>query len=182
MGWVGTTHEQIDGCDPILEVESIQGKTNRGNTTRYLVKWKGHKEINKEMTWEPKSHLKDCKDIVQAFEDKANKTKATCRLKQATATSCVAATGENQGDDSPVMMIIDPRDYIIDNDFECVIPRHHWSVTDEEWAFTSDTKVVPSSVESEAVSQLLKQQNHMGWVCVSFQLRQGQGGGKVRFY
>ena len=80
----GTTDEQIDGCDPILEVESIQGKKNRGNKTRYLVKWKGHVE----MTWEPKSYLKDCKDMVQAFEDKANKAKA--RLKQATATSCEA--------------------------------------------------------------------------------------------
>ena len=96
------------------------------------------------------------------FEDKANKAKA--RLKQTTATSCVAATDEHQGDNSPVMMIIDPRGYIIDNDFECVIPRHHWSVTDEEWAFTSDTKVVPSSVESEAVSQLLKQQTRLGTV------------------
>ena len=116
---MGTTDEQIDGCDPILEVESIQGKKNRGNKTRYLVKWKGHKE----MTWEPKSHLKDCKDIVQAFEDKANKAKA--RLKLATATSCEAAHGERQGDNSQVVMTIDPRDYIIDNDFECVIPRHH---------------------------------------------------------
>ena len=61
----------IDGCDPVLEVESIQGKKNRGNKTRYLVKWKGHVE----MTWEPKSHLKDCKDMVQAFYDKANKAK-----------------------------------------------------------------------------------------------------------
>ena len=62
------------------------------------------------------------------------------------------------------MMTIDPRDYIIDNDFECVIPRHHWSVTDENWAVTSDTKVAPSSVESEVVSQLLKQQKRLGTV------------------
>ena len=122
MGGVGTTDEQIDGCDPILEVESIQGKKNRGNKTRYLVKWKGHVE----MTWEPKSHLKDCKDIVQAFEDKANKAKT--KLKQTTATSCEVVTGEAQGGHSLVMMTIDPRAYIIDNDFECVIPRHHWSV------------------------------------------------------
>ena len=110
------------------------------------------------MTWEPKSHLKDCKDMVQAFEDKANKA----RLKQANATSCEAAAGATQGGDSPVMMIIDPRGYIIDNDFECVIPRHHWSVTDANWAFTSDTTVAPSSVESEALSQLLKQQKRLG--------------------
>ena len=157
-GGVGTTDEQIDGCDPILEVESIQGKKNRGNKTRYLVKWKGHVE----MTWEPKSHLKDCKDIVRAFEDKANKAKT--KLKQTTATSCEVVTGETQGGHSPVMMTIDPRAYIIDNDFECVIPRHHWSVTDEPWAFASDTTVAPSSVESEAVSQLLTQQKRQGTV------------------
>ena len=114
------------------------------------------------MTWEPTSHLKDCKDIVQAFEDKANKAKN--KLKQTTTTSCEAVTGDTQGSQSQVMMTIDPRVYIIDNDFECVIPRHHWLVTDEPWAFASDTTVAPSSVESEVVGQLLKQQKRLGTV------------------
>ena len=69
-----------------------------------------------------------------------------------------------QGGDSPAMMTTDPRDYIIDNDFECVIPRRHWSVTDGNWAFASDTTVTPSSIESDAVSQLLKQQTRLGTV------------------
>ena len=37
-------------------------------------------------------------------------------------------------------------------------------MTDEEWAFTSGTEVAPSSVESEAVSNLLTQQKRLGTV------------------
>ena len=61
----GFEHEQIEGRDPILEVEAIQGKVGRANKTRYLVKWKGHIE----RTLEPKSHLKGCMDLVQQYED-----------------------------------------------------------------------------------------------------------------
>ena len=34
----GFEHEQIEGRDPVLEVEAIQGKIGRANKTRYLVK------------------------------------------------------------------------------------------------------------------------------------------------
>ena len=31
----GTQDEQIDGCDPVLEVEAVTGKVGRGNKTKY---------------------------------------------------------------------------------------------------------------------------------------------------
>ena len=55
---VDLSGEQVeDGEDPILEVEMIVSKKNRGRKTQYLVKWKGS-DIK---TWEPIRHLKGCR-------------------------------------------------------------------------------------------------------------------------
>ena len=37
----GDESEQVEGEDPILEVEKIVSHTGRANKTRYLTKWKG---------------------------------------------------------------------------------------------------------------------------------------------
>ena len=49
----GMEEEQVDGEDPLMEVEAIVGKQGKGKKIKYHVKWKGS-EIK---TWEPKSHL-----------------------------------------------------------------------------------------------------------------------------
>ena len=56
--------EQIDGEDPIMEVEQIVAKTGKGKKTRYLVKWKG----SDDKTWEPVSHLKGATEAIQRYE------------------------------------------------------------------------------------------------------------------
>ena len=94
----GTQDEQLDGRDPVLEVEAVTGKVGRGNKTKYWVKWKGHKA----KTLEPKSHLKDCPDLVKQFEDGINKARADPRPSRATAT---IAVGEDRG--SGDMMVSD---------------------------------------------------------------------------
>ena len=65
------TDWQIDGEDPILEVESIESKTGKGRRTKYLVKWKG----SDDKTWEPVKHLKGCEKAIQDFESKQKKAK-----------------------------------------------------------------------------------------------------------
>ena len=80
----GFEHEQVEGRDPVLEVEAIQGKIGRANKTRYLIKWKGHIE----RTLEPKSHLKGCMGLVQQYEDSLNKARSSSRTKRATAVNC----------------------------------------------------------------------------------------------
>jgi Chromo (CHRromatin Organisation MOdifier) domain len=53
------------------EVEDILDKRvlNRGRRVEYLVQWKGFPLW--EASWEPKSHLTNCKEILQAFEARA---------------------------------------------------------------------------------------------------------------
>ena len=46
-------NEQIEGEDPILEVEAIEARRGKGKKAKYLVKWKGH--VIK--TYEPRDHL-----------------------------------------------------------------------------------------------------------------------------
>ena len=47
------TEYQIEGEDPIMEIEGIEGHMGKGAKLKYLVKWKGH-EIK---TYEPWQHL-----------------------------------------------------------------------------------------------------------------------------
>ena len=58
------TDWQVEGEDPILEVEMIVSKKNRGKKTQYLVKWKGS-DIK---TWEPIRHLKGCREEIDRYE------------------------------------------------------------------------------------------------------------------
>ena len=49
----GSVEEQVDGEDPILEVEEIVGKRgSKKKSMKYQVKWKG----SKVLTWEPLTH------------------------------------------------------------------------------------------------------------------------------
>ena len=60
---------QVDGEDPIWEVESIKGKRGKGRSLKYLVKWKDHDT----QTWEPLKHLKGCMDAVRKYEESKKK-------------------------------------------------------------------------------------------------------------
>ena len=42
------SHLQVDGEDPIMEVEAILGRKGKGRGTKYKVKWKGYNKT----TWE----------------------------------------------------------------------------------------------------------------------------------
>ena len=53
------------------EVEDIIDKRSNKGKTEYLIKWKGYSK--NESTWEPLSHLKYVKDVIQDFEEKRNK-------------------------------------------------------------------------------------------------------------
>ena len=84
----GTVDEQVNGEDPELEVEDIQGKKFSGAKARYLIKWKHHKK----RTWEPLSHLKGCKKLIEDFElqrqakaKKGSAKKGTVKAKSAVA-------------------------------------------------------------------------------------------------
>jgi hypothetical protein len=55
---------QIEGEDPLAEVESIELKRGKGKKAKYLVKWVG----SDKKTWEPLSHLKGAKDAVAQYE------------------------------------------------------------------------------------------------------------------
>lgn len=55
-----------EGCDPVMEVEEIQGKKYRGKKTQYLIKWKGESA----RTYEKLSHLTGCLQLVEEYESK----------------------------------------------------------------------------------------------------------------
>ena len=62
------TEYQIDGEDPILEVESIEGHMGKGVRLKYLVKWKGHDV----QTYEPWQHLHKhgAKEVIEQYRIK----------------------------------------------------------------------------------------------------------------
>ena len=152
-GGAGTPDEQIDGRDPVLEVESIQGKRYRGNKTRYHVKWKG----SDVMTWEPKTHLKDCMTLVKQYEDKVNKAAAKAKAR---LTSSSLAEGVGVHEDIESMMTPDPMVYIIDVEHGFVVPRvHRFSDVAPGCTPTHTCHMpTPSNEAATAVSQLLKLQ------------------------
>ena len=155
----GFEHEQVEGRDPVLEVEAIQGKIGRANKTRYLVKWKGHIE----RTLEPKSHLKGCMDLVQQYEDSLNKARSSSKAKRVTASG-MSLTVANEDDEGVMsMMSPDPGVYIIDVNNEFVLPRHHRFTEDERGSSMSQPESL-SYLESEAICQLLRQQKRAGTV------------------
>ena len=57
------SHEQVEGSDPILEVERIKDKKGKGAKVKYLVKWVGYDDE----TWEPSKHLTGCKQMITAY-------------------------------------------------------------------------------------------------------------------
>ena len=60
----GDEDEQVDGEDPILEVEKIISHSGRGSKTRYLTKWKG----SEVKTYEPAANFKHGgKDILEEY-------------------------------------------------------------------------------------------------------------------
>ena len=67
-GDIDCTDYQIDGEDPILEVESIEGHMGKGVRLKYLVKWKGH-EVQ---TYEPWQHLHKygAKEVIEQYRIK----------------------------------------------------------------------------------------------------------------
>jgi len=62
------TEYQVDGEDPILEVEGIEGHMGKGARLKYLVKWKGH-EVK---TYEPWQHLHKygAKEVIEQYRMK----------------------------------------------------------------------------------------------------------------
>ena len=54
---------QLDGEDPIAEVDKILSSRGTGRKIKYLVKWVG----SEKTTWEPLSHLKGAKDAVMDY-------------------------------------------------------------------------------------------------------------------
>ena len=73
------------------------------------------------------------------------------------------AVGEHTKGDVVSMMTPNPEVHIIDVDNEFVLPQHHQFV-DGGSEPSTDHPTAPSSLESEAVSQLLKQQKRLGTV------------------
>ena len=68
----GSVEEQVDGEDPILEVEEIVGKRgSKKKSMKYQVKWKG----SKVLTWEPLSHLKGASKAIKEYESKQKYSK-----------------------------------------------------------------------------------------------------------
>ena len=62
---------QVEGEDPILQVESIASKKGKGKKTQYLVKWCD----SDVKTWEPIKHLQGCKEAIQTYEASVRKGK-----------------------------------------------------------------------------------------------------------
>jgi len=51
----------------VYEIEQILDmRLNPKGKTEYLVKWKGWE--TEDNTWEPTKHLRNCKDMIEAFE------------------------------------------------------------------------------------------------------------------
>jgi len=58
----------------VYDVERIVGKRlNKKGRPEYFVKWKGY--ASTQNTWEPESHLANCRDLIEAFTDEQPKTK-----------------------------------------------------------------------------------------------------------
>jgi hypothetical protein len=55
------------------EVEKIVDKKISKGEVKYLVKWIGWD--SKDNTWEPLRHLKNCKDLVDEYEEKIKTSK-----------------------------------------------------------------------------------------------------------
>ena len=62
------TEYQVDGEDPILEVEGIEGHMGKGARLKYLVKWKGH-EVKTYERWQH-LHKYGAKEVIEQYRMK----------------------------------------------------------------------------------------------------------------
>ena len=63
-----TQHDLEHDLEPEFEVEHILDKRIFHRQPQYLVKWKGYPLY--DATWEPITNLGNCKDLIQAFDEK----------------------------------------------------------------------------------------------------------------
>jgi hypothetical protein len=97
---------QIEGEDPVWEVEKIESKRGKGKKAKYTIKWKG----SDERTEEPLSHLTGCQDLLEKFETELkvtakrdNPARTPQKQKGRTRAAGVAVTedGNTRTDEDP---------------------------------------------------------------------------------
>ena len=76
---------QIEGEDPIMELEAIEGQSGKGNKLKYLVKWKG----SEVRTYEPVKHLEK-----YGASESIEEYKASIKLKASEAKAKKLAESE----------------------------------------------------------------------------------------
>ena len=55
------------------EVEAVLGRRGSGATREYKIKWKGYDGHSDESTWEVVSNVVNAKDMIEAFDEKADR-------------------------------------------------------------------------------------------------------------
>ncbi|KAJ1113745.1 hypothetical protein NDU88_001987 [Pleurodeles waltl] len=65
---------ESDDEEDVYEVEQIIDYKNEGGEVLYRVRWKGY--TSDDDTWEPASHLEDCREVLLAFRKKFIESKA----------------------------------------------------------------------------------------------------------
>eukprot|EP00274_Cyanoptyche_gloeocystis_P003088 CAMPEP_0196653890 /NCGR_PEP_ID=MMETSP1086-20130531/3545_1 /TAXON_ID=77921 /ORGANISM="Cyanoptyche gloeocystis , Strain SAG4.97" /LENGTH=653 /DNA_ID=CAMNT_0041985321 /DNA_START=100 /DNA_END=2061 /DNA_ORIENTATION=+ len=74
--------EESSSDNDMFEVEAIVGKKievrGKRTTIRYQVKWKD----TEDLTWEPTSHLRQVKDLIQEYEEKAAKAETSTKAEE----------------------------------------------------------------------------------------------------
>ena len=92
-----------------------------------------------------------------------NKAKSSSKKRRAIASGMSLTVAKDDDRDVMSMMSPDPEVYIIDVNNEFVLPRHHQFVDGEHGSSTNQPES-PSSLESEAICQLLRQQKRTGTI------------------
>ncbi|KAK3153524.1 hypothetical protein QOZ80_2BG0175960 [Eleusine coracana subsp. coracana] len=98
----GETAEQgnAEGWRPKLaegffEVEDIRRRRRRRGQLQYLVKWRWWPETAN--TWEPVENLKDCCDIIDAFEKRSQSPRSSRKRKRKTVTTTTTDPNPSRG-------------------------------------------------------------------------------------
>ena len=104
-------------------------------------------------------------DLVQQYEDSLNKARSSSRTKRATASGMSLTVEGDDDRDVVSMMSPGPEVYMIDMNNEFVLPRHHQFVDGGHGSSTTCSQPESHShLESEAISQLLRQQKRAGTI------------------